>query len=252
MRVPCSRLMKSQSAWWVRNLFLHSNHPAKFPPAKSLCPTPNIQLYPDAAGVSKDNLRLGCGALVDVIPPILCYMMWPPFIQENKVIEGGRIGDKLSFLEGVAALCAVIAEPKLLFSKVVGVNSDNLGLVLAWRKGHSRCLLTYSVILALKALERAFNMRIVMKKVKRCSSPQTQIADALSKGLVKEIHDLFPHRSKTPPRYSSTLVSWLNNPFPTRTLGHAIVRELASSYTLADADVEWEDDFLSLVKFNKL
>lgn len=252
VRVLCSRQMKSQCAWWIRNICLHSSKPASLPHAKQLCPMPSVELYPDAAGVSKDNLRLGCGALVDILPPILCYMMWPPFIQENRVVEGGRVGDKLSFLEGIAALCAVIAEPELMFSRVVGVNSDNLGLVLAWRKGSSRCLLTYSVILALKTLERAFNMKIVMKKVPRCSSPQTQVADALSKGLVKEMHDLFPHRRLTPPRFSSTLVSWLNNPFPTRTLGMAIVAELSRDYKLADAEIEWEDDFLHLVRFNRM
>ena len=92
-------------------------------------------------------------------------MAWLDTICFNTEIPGcGRVGAKLSFLEGVAALCAVLADPPSVMAKVATIHTVNLGFVLAWRKGSSRCHLTYSILLALKALERALYMRLELVK----------------------------------------------------------------------------------------
>ena len=160
------------------------------------------------------------------------------------------MGAKLSFLEGVAALCAVLADPPSVMAKVVTIHTDNLGLVLVWRKGSSRCLLTYSILLALKALERALYMRLELVKIPHCSSPQASIADLLSKGFLREIWHLFPHRRKEPGSHSSTLLKWLCNPYPTRVLGVAIAKELSYKFNIANCDFEWDDEVLPLVHVN--
>ena len=178
-------------------------------------------------------------------------MAWLDTIRFNTEIPGcGRVGAKLSFLEGVAALCALLADPPSVIAKVVTIHTDNLGLFLAWRKGSSRCHLTYSILLALKALERALYMRLELVKIPQCSSPQSLVADMLSKGLIREVWHFFPHRRPEPGSHSSTLLKWLCNPFPTRILGAAIAKELSFKINIANCDFEWEDEVLPLVHVN--
>ena len=249
--LPCTRLIQSQAAWWIRRISLHMSLHAPFPFWRPLRPASEIDLFPDAAGISPVNPRLGCGVFIDLPQPVIFYMAWPDFIKNNSEVAGcGHVGAKLSFLEAVAALCAVIADPASITAKVVTIHSDNLGLVLAWRKGSSRCLLTYSIILALKKLESALCLRLDIVKVPRCSSPQSSVADMLSKGLLQQVWKLFPHRRMQPGDHSSSLFKWLCNPFPTRVLGSAIVKELAYKYNVVDCDFELEDEVLPLIHFN--
>ena len=250
VQIVCTRDMKSQAAWWVRNLFVKSLVNDPIPSAKTMLPMPSLELFPDAAGVNPDNPALGCGVFVDILEPIIFYMMWPDSIRLNKDTGYGKLGLKLSFLEGVAALCAVLAEPKLMFSKVVTIHSDNLGFVLAFRKGSSRCLLTYTIVMALKKLEAAFHMKLIVAKVPRCSVPQAMVADMLSKGLLQQVWSLFPHRRSQPGSHSSSLLHWLSNPYPTRVLGSAIMEELGEKYNIVKPEFEWDDEVLPLVKLN--
>lgn len=242
--------MQSQAAWWIRQIHLKSCFNDPIPLAKHILPMPMLHIYPDAAGSNPDKPKLGCGAFIDIPSPVLFYMMWPKSIRFNKNTGHGNIGLKLSFLEGIAALCGVIAEPKLLFNKVVMIHSDNLGLVLAFRKGHSRCLLTYSVILSLKKLETAFGMKLIIVKTPRCGSPQAEVADWLSKGQLQKVWKFFPHRRSEMGAHSSSLMHWLKNPTPTRVLGSAIIKELSEKYTLADMEFEWEDEVNPMIHHN--
>ena len=123
--------MQSQAAWWIRQISAHMVDRAPIPLSFSLRPASEIELYPDAAGVNCNNPKLGCGAFIDLDQSIIFYMAWPDTICFNTEIPGcGRLGAKLSFLEGVAALCAILADPPSVIAKVITVHTDNLGLVL--------------------------------------------------------------------------------------------------------------------------
>ena len=83
-----------------------------------------------------------------------------------------------------------------------------LGFVRSFAKGYSRCLYTYTIFLAMKAIARSLNAEIHVVKVKRRSDNMSLVADLLSKGHLDEAR----LRMEDPVmgHYSSTLAAWIH------------------------------------------
>ena len=122
------------------------------------------------------------------------------------------------------------------------------GLVTSFSKGSSRCLFTYTILLAIRVLARSLNSRVVILKIRRCSDKMSTIADMLSKCQLEDAKDLMV--DSVFGKYSSTFVSWLANPSTTRGLGIAIVKELSARLRLPNFETEWEEEYVNLVKTN--
>ena len=72
------------------------------------------------------------------------------------------------------------------------------------------------------------NIKLDIRKVPRCSAPGPTAADLLSKGKLDQALEVMETPAETPGYLSRTLMAWVEKPVVTRTLGHAILRELES------------------------
>ena len=249
-KVTCSVNMKSQAGWWIRRI-LSAEAAGDLPLHFKAVPVHHLSLYPDAAGGGSNQFRNGIGCVFDVHPRIYSFCRYPDKIRRgipNKL--GHSQANKLSFLESCAALLGMTMCPELLLNNTVYIYSDNSGLVRSFQKGSSRCLYTYSIILAIRALARSFNSRVLIVKVKRCSNVMSSVADMLSKGQLAEAKENMV--DSVMGNYSSTFVSWLADPVPTRGLGLAIISELQRKLKLPVFETEWHKDYLPLVKHNDM
>ena len=243
---------KSQAAWWIRRIHavLRSGNmsiPSHFP----LTPARAVDLFPDASGGGSNDLARGLGAVMDTWPPVYINIMYPDLLVYNlKNRDNVRLGRKLTFLEAAAGVAALIMAPDKFRNGCARIHTDNMGLVISYRKGHSRCLLTYTCILAMRSITRAFNAKLEIIKVPRCSNKWATIADSLSKGQIKAARQdmgVFKYG-----QYSSTFYKWLCNPQPSRVLGLAIVKELAAKHDVVIFDTEWSFEVDSLIAHNQI
>ena len=249
-KVICSANMKSQAGWWIRRILsAEAAGDLPIPLHYEAIPVHHLALYPDAAGGGSNQIRNGIGCVFDVYPRIYNFCMYPDKIRKgipNRL--GQSLSNKLSFLESCAALLGMTMCPELLLNNTVYIYTDNSGLVRSFQKGSSRCLYTYSIILAIRALARSFNSRVMIVKVKRCSNTLSSVADMLSKGQLDEAKEHMI--DSVMGNYSSTFVAWLADPVPTRGLGLAIISELQMKLNLPVFETEWHEDYIPLVKYN--
>ena len=139
--------------------------------------------------------------------------------------------------------------PALLCNQTIYIYLDNAGLVGVFRKGNSHCLYTYTLILAMSVIASSLNSRVFIKKVSRCSSDMSTVADLLSKGFLSEANEIMG--DSVWGNYSSPFAHRMSNPFPTRGLGLAIVRELKEKMDIPIFDSEWDEEVVPLVRHNR-
>jgi hypothetical protein len=86
-------------------------------------------------------------------------------------------------LELVGPLVIVAAAPELCRRQPVRVWVDNAGSVRIWEKGYSSsCGLCTTIVKAAASVAAALACRLVVTKIRQCSSPGAVMADALSQG----------------------------------------------------------------------
>ena len=249
-RVKCSANLKSQAGWWIRRILsAEAAGDLPIPMHFDIPPAHHISLYPDASGGGTKSFKNGIGCVFDVWPRVYSYCMYPDLIRLGIPTRMGHLlSNKLTFLEGSAALLGMTMCPELLLNNTIYIYSDNAGLVQAYEKGSCRCMYTYSILLAIRALARSLNSKVIIVKIKRCSESFSTMADLLSKGLLSEAKELM--EDSVCGNHSSTFVNWLSDPVPTRGLGLAIITELKEKLRLPVFETEWEEDYIPLVKHN--
>ena len=230
-RIRPSELATSQAQWWITNMANTTNWSA-IPDTRPRTPAACLEIYPDAAGGSDTNIRLGLGGCVWAETTICwVYLPWSYRIRSNmKNKAGDCFASKLSMLEAVAGLATVAAHPDLVRNNNVRVSTDNVGFAECFRKGSSSCPYTYSACKALYHIARALNAEILVRWTPRISGPGERVADNLSKGKFAEAFQEASNFSPSPSYIPRTLVAWLENPVKTRLLGQAMVEEM-SDYT---------------------
>ncbi len=89
----------------------------------------------------------------------------------------------MSALELVGPLLVLCCGADRLRGLAVRFWVDNAGACNIWRHGYSSsCSLSTTVVKAIAGVAAGLGCRVDLVKVGRCSSPATEMADALSKG----------------------------------------------------------------------
>ena len=226
---PCP-VAVSQARWWAINI-PSSLEWSAIPDPRELFPSQYVSLFPDAAGGSDTDIKLGFGGCVwleeDPLP--WCYLAWSELIRTNrKNRDGVAFARKLSTLEAVAALGLLASEPALLKNKAVRIFSDNQGFVTAYRKAYTPDPYLMTAVMAINNVARGLNINLDVQWSPRRSGVGEEIADDLSKGKLLGLADRVKTRMRTNPSYiPKTLVTWLEHPTASRVLGQAMLDEMS-------------------------
>ena len=246
--VNCSANTISQTHYWARAIMTSLDHPSHIPDPYVYVPMKSVDIYTDAAGVSDSDFGLGLGGLMDM-DNMTRYI----YVQHSNLIrsaqnshDGEAPGRKLSFLEAAAILATVTAFADRLRGNHITVWTDNIGVVWAFRKEHSRDLYCYTVMKALADVCRGMNIGLAVNKTPRCSGKSEIIADMLSKGKCKEAWKMMNHVPVLlePPR---TFYKFMQNPRPTRLLGKALLMEMSRKYEVLPGEPEFSYELQDLV-----
>ena len=251
-QVSLDKNIVSQSGWWIRRLSAASECstiPLPFP----CFPSHSWSLYPDASGGGHFEGCRGIGGVVwDVSPKIFTMIPYGDMIRYNAANRVGvKLASKLTFLEACAGLLLLCSDPDTLRNRSLVIRTDNMGLVWCWKKGNSKCLYTYTVCHAMDTVARSMGVKLDVQKVARCSNRGSVTADLLSKGMIQEAWEVMEDCRAEPGYVPLTLVSWMEDPVPCRTLGGAIVKELATRFDVLDMEAEWNDELDLLCKIRK-
>ena len=118
-KVKVTDLARAQARWWIWNLLANQEW-SRIPDIRNIFPANVVNLYPDAAGGSDVDIGRGLGGCIGQdesnIPWV--YLPWSKLIrndQKNRL--GDRFANKLTMLEGVAALALLCSEPEMLKGK---------------------------------------------------------------------------------------------------------------------------------------
>ena len=229
LMITPDKLARSQAVWWSHNLRLSLNW-TMIPDLRGLHPAKYLALFPDAAGGSDTNKRLGLGGCVMIetgrVP--WCYLPWPNIIRHDMENDLGQsFARRLYILEGLAALALLCSEPDLVRGKAVRIFSDNTGYVAGQNKGSSSCEYLMTVIMATEAVARALDIQLRVCWSPRRSGTGENVADDLSKGDFASAREELPRFRLDPSEIPRSLVKWINHPRPSRLLGQAIIEEIS-------------------------
>ena len=133
------------------------------------------------AGGEELLLKNGAGGFCP--PESWYYIPWPQLIRDNqKNFEGVRFKNKLSCLEGFAALVGLTMVPDRVRNKEATIFCDNAGFVAIYRKRRSKCEYSYTFAKAIGDLTGYLSCKVNVVKIGRCSDQGAEASDALSKG----------------------------------------------------------------------
>lgn len=244
----------SQARWWIINMANAAGW-TEIPDTRPQTPATGLEVFPDAAGGSDTNMKLGLGGCIRVGSKVhWVYLPWPYMIRTNrKNKEDDSFARKLSMLEAVAGLATVSAHPDIVRNQNVTINTDNIGFADSYKRGASSCPYTYTVCKALYHVSIALNMGILVRWTPRVSGPGEIVADHLSKGKFQQAFEVtFEDGNRTnfaraPSHIPRTLIAWIENPVKTRLLGQAIIDEMASYTKVLRLGIEKQKDVECLV-----
>ena len=94
------------------------------------------------------------------------------------------------------------------------------------------CDLCNTLLLAIHQVSTALCCETFISSVSRCSSNETNAADALSKCDMGRFLNNMPEANITPERVPGSLLQWIENPVPDRKLGQRIVKEMSEGWSL--------------------
>ena len=187
----------------------------------------DYHLYMDAAGGSSGS-KNGAGGLVWETGAWF-YYQWPGWLNNNSTnSQGVHFASKLSFLEAVAGLMCLLANPRLFKGRRIMLKTDNSGFVGAWRTKSGKDQYLHTIIHALAFVERGLEMELHVVKTKRCSEEGEVVADHLSKGKIYKAKKYGLLRKEFRP--SKVLTAWLQDPAPGRTLGRDLLAEIEDDH----------------------
>jgi hypothetical protein len=189
-----------------------------------------LHAFTDAAGGTLETVGRGSGG---VMGSWWFYVPWPRRVNAGGwKVDGRKVGRKLSALELVGPLVVVTAAHLLCRQQTLTIWVDNAGSVEVFRKGYSRsCRLCTTLVKAISTIAAAIGCNLHIAKITRCSSPGAAMADHLSKGKFTLFRELASNASwpldTAPARIPTTLLQWIDKPFPCDSLGHQILREIS-------------------------
>ena len=130
-------------------------------------------------------------------------------------------------------MLALASAPEKLRNKQVVAFVDNIGSVIWWEKGWAKgCQLGNTVIRALYLLTKSLNCDLWVEHIHRCSCREARAADAILKSDFRVLRQEMREAERFPRRVPLTLVDWMKDPKPTRSLGESIFVEMAKSTVL--------------------
>ena len=178
-----------------------------------------LSVYPDAAGGSMDSLGRGVG--MAILPYTWAYLPYGDRINSGcPAYDDKSLANKMSVWELVGPLMALVCCPDKCGGRQVVAHVDNAGSVFQYNTGWSNtCHLSNTVIRAIYLVATAINCDFWIVKTPRCSSKETEAADALSKCDFDRFMNKMPGADRLPVRVPQSLVEWMENPLPDRNLG---------------------------------
>ena len=218
----------SQMRWWTKAIVI-AKEGSKIPNPYTYTPRIFLEMFPDASGGLNGPLA-GAGScfLTSSCQPWV-YLNWPPMIRFNTPNSYQvTFAHKMSTLEAFAALMGLVSEPDLIRNKSVVINTDNNGFRYAFLNGHSRCLYLHSIVKALHYVSKALNVYLRIEKVPRRVGKGAEIADELSRGNLGKAMSLLPDPADLPSNIPRTLIEWISEPIPSRTLGENLMDEIST------------------------
>ena len=197
--------------------------PIRFP--EEGIPGCHLLTWSDAAGGTYGRVGTGLGV---VFPATLswAYLPWPAWLQHGGVNEDGvRFDSKLTVLEGLGPLIAVVMACKVGMGRTMVVMVDNQGTVGVSSKGRSKdCRYSSTIARATYEVAKGLGMEVRVRKIARCSDKGSRLADTLSKGGVREFKASCPDfRLVDIPK---SIVEWISCPTVNYSLGRRILQDL--------------------------
>ena len=222
---------KRQLAFWEAAV-IACNGGLSIPETEDSLPPWALNAYTDAAGGTLDSLGRGTGG---VLGDRWFYVPWSTGVNGGFVrVDGKKVGRKLTALELIGPLIALVAFADECRRWPVNIWVDNAGSVGVWRKGYSNyCRLCTTLVKAISVVAAGLGCRVAVQKITRCSNRGAVIADMLSKARFGEAALLARrdgHRwQPEPARVPGVLLDWVAAPRPDDDLGHRLLIHLAAS-----------------------
>ena len=226
--VSLSDWTRADLSWWRLVLPLCSRRTRLQDPDRRPLPTA-VHIFPDAAGGSMDSLGRGVGVVI--MPGTWSYLPYRARINAGCLAYDGKsLAKKLSVWELVGPLMALVCAPDRLRSKQAVAFVDNDGSVCMYRKGWCTvCNLANTVLRAINLVATALHCDFWIEGVTRCSSKETEAADALSKCDYDRFSANLPGADPLPRQVPRTLLQWMEDPRPDRELGGRLLEELSQT-----------------------
>ena len=219
---------RADLSWWKLVLPLFNRKTKLQDPDRR--PEPRaLRAYTDAAGGSLHGQGRGVGMVI--FPNIWAQLTYGNLINGGHLAYDGKLlSCKMSVWELVGPLLVLVCAPDTVRNRQVVTYVDNAGSVQMYSKGWAtQCNLCNSVIRAIHLVAEALKCDFWVEKIKRCSSKESEAADALSKGHRQRFLINMPSAARIfPKKTPETLKKWIENPVPDRKLGERIVEEMGS------------------------
>ena len=220
---------KRQLRFWELAL-LACNGRLSIPDPDSRLPPWAVDVYTDAAGGTLDSPGRGSGG---VCQGEWFYIPWSTKVNSGSCkVDGKKVARKLSALELVGPLAALVAFAERCRMTPVRIWVDNAGSVRIWDKGYSNyCRLCTTLVKAISVVAAGLGSRVEITKITRCSSSGALIADKISKGDIlggiEEGRRCGQPLAATPAALPAPLLRWVCLPVPYDDLGHELLAHLA-------------------------
>ena len=136
---------------------------------------------------------------------------------------------KMSALELIGPLVAVVGGAERLRGMAVKIWVDNSGSCNIWRRGYSNsCRISSTLVKAIAAVAAALGCQLEVCKVTRCSDAGTEMADALSKADFRRFKEAGGSQLEIEPgNVPLGLLSWAAAPVEDDDLADKLLREMA-------------------------
>ena len=177
---------------------------------------------------------LGRGVGVVVMPGTWAYLPYRTRINDGCLAYDGKsLANKLSVWELVGPLMALVCAPDKLRGKQAIAYVDNAGSVCMYGKGWCTvCNLANTVLRAISLVSTALHCDFWIEKVTRCSSRETEAADALSKCDYDRFTVNIPGADPLPRSVPRSLLKWMEDPRPDRGLASRLLEEMSETVEL--------------------
>jgi len=222
---------KRQLHFWYVMLRACSGR-AAIPAPEDRLPPWAVDCFTDAAGGTLEGAGRGVGVVVPATGG-WWYMPWSKEVNNGSWVTGGKkMSRKMSALELVGPLLAVVGGAAELRGLAVRIWVDNSGSCNIWKRGYSNsCKISTTLVKAIAAVGAALGCRLDICKIDRCSNAGTEMADALSKADFRRFRAAGGATLNVEPgTVPLQLLSWAAGPVADDELASRLLRELALTH----------------------